>query len=170
MNKFIDNWILLTTIKQIKTPLFSQTIVKLSKILNKLETHDVIADRQLQFVLIAINSSTRRFYVPRKIRKAVTILTVTNKMLLPKRPIISDCNSEFEKVTDFIDNFWIHRQRNTLLILERTYSFETLDTCWLITLNVYGIYTNIDCAKRLCPVWVRWVFSRSFKWRYKATR
>jgi len=49
--------------------------------------------------------TNQRFYVPPKIRKAVTILTVTNKILLPKRPIISDCNSEFEKVTDFIESF-----------------------------------------------------------------
>jgi len=56
--------------KQIKTPLFPQTSVKVAKILNRLRNSGVIIDKQLQFLLPPINLRTRRFYMLPKIHKA----------------------------------------------------------------------------------------------------
>jgi len=79
--------------RKIKTPLFPQTSVKVSEILNRLRNSGVITGKQLQFLLPPINPRPWRFYMFPKIHKAFNSWTFPDKM--PHgRPIVSDCKAD----------------------------------------------------------------------------
>jgi hypothetical protein len=136
--------------KQISTPLYLDNAKKISKILENLHTSGHLTTKEFKFLSPPENPRQRRFYMLPKIHKDKKVWPIPNYMP-PGRPIVSDCNSESERIAMYIDAFIKPRANKHPSYIKNTYDFldKVLDKklssdSLLITLDVESMYTNID--------------------------
>ena len=121
----------------------SQFVVLLSSL------QRVIPKRFFRFVSPPTTTSSRTFYLLPKIHKDITDWpTVT---MPPGRPIISDCGSESEGCAALLDAFlqplakkvssYLRDTDHLIAILSE---FPIGNNCFLVSLDVSSLYTNID--------------------------
>ena len=144
--------------KQLDEPLYPQTAIKIDSILTKLLTDHHITKKQYEYLKPPENPRPRRFYMLPKIHKPQTSWTIPNK-LPPGRPIVSDCNSESEKIAEFIDDFIKVKATQHPSYVKDTYDFldKVKDitippNSFLVTLDVESMYTNINHDSGLAAI------------------
>ena len=135
---------------EIPEPIFPKTSEIISKILLDLKNLNYISQRQLNYLLPPVNPRPRRFYLLPKIHKPLNKWTLPG-LIPPGRPIVSDCNSESYKVSEFID---YHLQplasshpsyvKDTYDFLDKINKITVPPNALLITIDVDAMYTNID--------------------------
>ena len=127
-----------------------KTASKILQILSKMKKESIISEKQFNYLKPPDNPRPRRFYTLPKIHKPIESWTVPSKVP-PGRPIISNCNSETEKIAIFIDKFL--KQKSTLhpSYIKDTHDFVNKireiripENALLITLDVESMYTNIN--------------------------
>ena len=137
--------------KKLNSPIYPQTAAKITKILQDLNSKnkDLLTNKQLGYLLPPDNPRPRRLYLLPKIHKDKPSWTLPN---MPKgRPIISDVNSESQKVAEFIHYILkpvatIHPSyiKDTHDFLAKVRNVQIPENSLLITLDVESMYTNID--------------------------
>ena len=136
--------------KQIDQAIYPETSLKVSAILQNLFSLGYISAKQLKYLSPPETPRQRRFYMLPKIHKDQNSWPVPGTMP-PGRPIVSDCNSESEKVASFIDSFIKPRAnkhpsyiKDTYDFLEKVRDMPLSPNSLLITLDVESMYTNIN--------------------------
>jgi len=136
--------------KQIPEPLYLETAVKVAEILERLHLQGYLTKKQLEFLLPPDQPRQRIFYMLPKIHKDRATWPIPNAMP-PGRPIVSDCSSESERVSIFIDDYIKTRANLHPSYIKDTYDFldkvrgtELTPDSLLITLDVDSMYTNIN--------------------------
>ena len=135
--------------RQINSPLYLDTAKKITKILQELHQSQAITNKQFKYLAPPDTPRQRRFYMLPKIHKDKT--SWPNERMPPGRPIVSDCNSESERIASFIDSFIKTRASNHPSYIKNTYDFldkisdiQLKPSSLLISLDVESMYTNIE--------------------------
>jgi hypothetical protein len=141
--------------KRLEKPIFMETAKLITDILIDLKEASYISEKQLKFLQPTADPRSRIFYTLPKIHKPTDKWTVPGK-IPPGRPIVSDCDSESEKVAGFIDDYIKGKANKHPSYLKDTYDFvekikdlEIPEGALLITLDVESMYTNINHDKGL---------------------
>lgn len=141
--------------KELQEPIFKETAKIIEDILSDLKNSSYIAEKQFRYLVPSKDPRPRRFYMLPKIHKPREKWTLPGK-IPTGRPIVSDCNSESERIAEFIDDFIKDKARQHPSYIKDTYDFvdqiKDLDIpkgALLITLDVESMYTNIDHEKGL---------------------
>ena len=128
------------------------TAQKISEILEEMNQQSLITDKQLEYLKPPTNPRPRRFYTLPKIHKSQDSWTVPSS-IPPGRPIVSNCNSETEKVSEYIESFLKTKSTNHPSYIKNTNDFISKiknisipENALLITLDVENMYTNINNA------------------------
>ena len=136
--------------RQISTPLYLDNAKKISKIVENLHDSGHLSTKEFKFLIPPHKPRQRRFYMLPKIHKDNNLWPIPGVMP-PGRPIVSDCNSESEKIAMYIDSYIKPRSNKHPSYIKNTYDFldKVLDTklsshSLLITLDVESMYTNIN--------------------------
>ena len=139
-----------THYKQISNPIYLETAVKVREILENLHRLNYLSKKELKYLSPPEEPRQRRFYMLPKIHKDKASWSIQNSMP-PGRPIVSDCNSESEKVSTYIDSFIKTKANLHPSFIKDTYDFldKVVDkqlppSALLITLDVESMYTNIN--------------------------
>lgn len=126
------------------------TTSKIMEIVTKMRDKSVISEKQFHYLKPPENPRPRRFYTLPKIHKSIDSWTVPSR-IPPGRPIVSNCNSETEGVSEFIDYFLKFKStlhpsylRDTEDLLQKIKQLPVPDDALLITLDVESMYTNIN--------------------------
>ena len=134
-------------ITEAKQPSNAQQI---SDILEQMNRDSLISNKQLSYLKPPDNPRPRRFYTLPKINKPQKSWTIPSK-IPPGRPIISNCNSETEKVSEFIEAFLKRKStehpayiKNTEDFISKIKNVPIPENSLLITLDVESMYTNIN--------------------------
>lgn len=134
----------------ITEPIYPHTAIKITVILRKLLHLGQISDKQLKFLSPPQEPRPRYFYMLPKIHKSAESWTIPGKMP-PGRPIVSDCNSVSKNVAGYVDSFLKPYAVCHPAYVKDTYDFVDKisklfipDDCFLATLDVESMYTNID--------------------------
>ena len=135
---------------KLDSPIYPQTSLKLEDILSKMHAKHEITKDEFEYLKPPSKPRERRFYLLPKIHKSVDKWTVPNKVP-PGRPIVSDCESESYRVSEYIDSFLVklatkHKSyvRDTSHFLELLRETKVPQHSLLVTLDVDSLYTNID--------------------------
>ena len=135
--------------KPLEEPIFLDTAKEMTEILMDLKDLSCISDKQFNYLKPCENPRPRRFYTLPKIHKPADKWTIPDR-IPAGRPIVSDCNSESEKVAEFIDEFIKSKATKHPSYIKDTYNFvesvqdlEIPKDALLITLDVESMYTNI---------------------------
>jgi len=136
--------------KEIFAPLYLENAVKISEILKNLYDSGRLTKKEFIYLSPPENPRQRRFYMLPKIHKDKKVWPIPN-IMPPGRPIVSDCNSESERVAMFIDAFIKTKANKHPSYIKNTYDFldkitdmELSPESLLITLDVESMYTNIN--------------------------
>ena len=136
--------------QQIENPIFPDTQIEITHILQQLRLEGFINDKQLEYLLPPEICRERRLYLLPKIHKPMEKWTVPYK-IPPGRPIVSDCNSESYKVSELIDFYLkpVASQHPSFLkdtqdFLSKIQNLRLSPNSLLVTLDVDSLYTNID--------------------------
>lgn len=128
----------------------AQNAEKIRNVLEEMKENGIISEKQYNYLKPPENPRPRRFYCLPKIHKSVDSWTVPGK-IPPGRPIISNCNSETEKVAEYIESFLKTKStehpayiKNTQDFIKKIKSIEMPENALLITLDVESMYTNIN--------------------------
>ena len=139
--------------RELDNPIYPDTSNKIKLILREMYIKNLITKRQFDYLNPPTNPRPRRFYLLPKIHKPELSWTVPMK-IPPGRPIVSDCNSESEKVAEFIDNFLkpysiTHKSyiKDTYHFLDNIKNLKIPENSLLVTLDVESMYTNISHEK-----------------------
>ena len=126
------------------------TTEKVLNVLMKMKQEAVISEKQFEYLRPPNEPRPRRFYIIPKIHKPPDSWTVPLK-IPPGRPIVSNCNSETEKVAEFIDNFLKRKStqhqsyiKNTQDFVDKIRNIKIPENALLVTLDVDSMYTNIN--------------------------
>ena len=144
--------------KPLENPIYPETAEEITTILKGLKDSFQISEKQYNYLKPPECPRPRRFYTLPKIHKAAESWTVPGK-IPPGRPIVSDCNSESEKVAEYIDAFLKDKARQHPSYIKDTNDFVNkiknlkipIDAL-LISLDVESMYTNIDLKNGLDAV------------------
>lgn len=135
---------------EISEPIYHMTAIKIKDIVRKLLLLGLITDKQSKFLSPPQEPRPRYFYMLPKIHKAPESWTIPGKMP-PGRPIVSDCNSVSKNVAGYVDSFLKPYAVQHPSYIKDTYDFVDKisklfipDDCFLATLDVESMYTNID--------------------------
>ena len=90
--------------EKITEPIQPKTAEDIENILKEMKEECLISEKQFEYLKPPENPRPRRFYTLPKIHKPQESWTVPNK-IPPGRPIISNCNSETEKVAEYIEAY-----------------------------------------------------------------
>ncbi|GAA6102481.1 uncharacterized protein LOC114849825, partial [Tachysurus ichikawai] len=128
------------------------------KILTKLKEEGFINRRQLLYLIGPDSPRQRRFYLLPKIHKDPQTWSVPFQMP-PGRPIVSDCGSDTYATAEYIEYFLNPLStrhpsyvRDTYDFLDRIRTIDLPDHCFLFTIDVDSLYTNIDTTAGLTAV------------------
>ena len=128
----------------------SQTTEKIHDILLDMKENLVISEKQYAYLKPPNEPRPRRFYLLPKIHKSQDKWTVPDK-IPPGRPIVSNCNSESEKVAEFVDKFLKLKSsqhpaylKNTQEFIQSIENINAPSNALFITLDVESMYTNIN--------------------------
>lgn len=141
--------------KQLSEPVYPQMIDKINNVLCSLLAKRAITKKQFDY--LRADSSTCRnriFYLLPKIHKPVDSWPQTG---MPEgRPIVSDCSSESNRVSEYIDRFLTPLSNKHSSYVKNTYDFleKVRDTsvnrnCLLVTGDVSALYTNMNLDRVL---------------------
>lgn len=126
------------------------TASKIMEIVTKMRDKAVISEKQFHYLKPPEQPRPRRFYTLPKIHKPMDSWTVPSK-IPPGRPIVSNCSSETEGVSEFIDHFLklkstLHPSylKDTQDLLQKIRQMPVPGDALLITLDVESMYTNIN--------------------------
>ena len=110
----------------------------------------LISDKQLEYLEPPANPRPRRFYTLPKIHKPQESWTVSS-VIPPGRPIVSICNSETEKIAEYIESFLKTKAtdhpsyiKDTQDFISKIKNISIPENALLITLDVENMYTNIN--------------------------
>ena len=146
-NRLLSNSHHYLQINESRQPVTAQKILE---ILEEMNQQSLISDKQLAYLKPPNNPRPRRFYTLPKIHKLPETWTVPFS-IPPGRPIVSNCNSETEKIAEYIDSFLKTKStchpsyiKNTNDFISKIRSITIPENALLITLDVESMYTNID--------------------------
>lgn len=141
--------------KPLKRPIFPRTASMVKKIIDNLYQKKIISFKQSTYLLGRQPPRPRRFYLLPKIHKDPDTWSVPF-CIPPGRPIVSDCNSETYQIAEFIDYYLNPLSTKHPSYLKDTYDFISKihqliipEPCFLYTMDVNNLYTNIDTAEGL---------------------
>lgn len=136
--------------KQIKEPIYLNTVPKVHKILAQLRDKKFINEKQFQYLKGEVEPRLRRFYILPKIHKDPKNWTVPFKVPAG-RPIISDCGSETYQTAEYLDYFLNPLSVKHNSYIKDTYHFISLIKNLIVPVNSFffsldidSLYTNID--------------------------
>ena len=134
------------------------TAAKISSVLDTLQRKGYISRKQLDYLKPPTAPRNRQLYLLPKIHKDPDKWPQKQTMP-PGRPIISDCGSESYKVSEYIDEFLCPLAINHPAYVKDTTDFIDKITkltipagAMLFTMDVEGLYTNIDNKSGLAAV------------------
>jgi hypothetical protein len=118
-------------------------------LLDKIHNKSLINKKELEYLSVSDNPRDRQFYMLPKIHKDRD--TWTNPITPPGRPIVSDCDSDTYRLSEYIDHF-LHPLatkhpsyiKDTPDFLNKVSNITIDPDSYLITLDVESLYTNID--------------------------
>ena len=135
-----------------------QTQTQLRHILDDLRRLNFITDRQRQYLYGPDNPRPRRFYLLPKIHKDPSTWTIPSEVP-PGRPIVSDCGSESNSISEFIEhhlNPLSSRHpsyiKDTYHFLDRIRPMVVPSQSLLFTIDIDSLYTNIQTEDGLGAV------------------
>ena len=136
--------------RKLNEPIFRKTAAKVDQLLLKILHKAHISQAQYDYLKPSDTPRERRLYFLPKIHKPVDKWPVPNKMP-PGRPIVSDCESESYRVSEYIDHFLSPLATTHPSYLKDTQDFLTKikdikipPNSFLVSLDVDSLYTNID--------------------------
>ena len=135
--------------RKLSAPIYQKTARKIDNVLRKMINNGIF-EKEYEYLRPPANPRERRFYLLPKIHKDPKQWTVPYK-IPPGRPIVSDCESESYRVSEYIDTFLAPLAtkhpayvRDTQHLLEILLETKVPPNSFLATLNVDSLYTNID--------------------------
>lgn len=136
--------------QQIDEPRQPELSQKITTILQEMNQQCLISDKQFEYLKPPSNPRPRRFYTLPKIHKPQNSWTVPG-LIPPGRPIVSNCNSETEKVCEYIESFLKTKStdhpsyiKNTNDFISKIKNISIPENSLLVTLDVDSMYTNIN--------------------------
>lgn len=131
-------------------PIYTETALLIAEELQKLLSAKYISRRQLQYLKGQTPPRPRYFYLLPKIHKAMEKWTIPQHMP-PGRPIVSDCGSESYGIAEYLDYFLTPLStkhgsyvKDTQHFLDRVIALTLTEPCFLFTMDVNSLYTNIE--------------------------
>lgn len=146
--------------EKLEKPIYLDTVPMIGKILDTLKKKEFINAKQRQYLGGLGQPRERRFYLLPKIHKDPKTWTVPFK-IPPGRPIVSDCESETYRTTEYLD-FYL----NPISVKHPSYVKDTYDfidsvkslkipfNSFFFSMDVDNLYTNIpiedgiSCVKK----------------------
>lgn len=139
-----------TYYKPLREPIFHETRERILVILASLHKKKFLSKKQITYLMGESPPSIRSFYLLPKIHKPPEKWTIPHR-IPPGRPIVSDCGSESYGVAEYIESFLTPLStrhpsyiKNTQDFLHRIQNTITQEPCFLFTMDVNNLYTNID--------------------------
>ena len=134
----------------LSAPLYMETARIIREELRALLNTKAINKKQFTYLLGKSPPRPRYFYLLPKIHKASDKWTVPHRVP-PGRPIVSDCGSESYGVAEYLDYYLTplsvrHKSyiRDTPHFLAKVASLRLREPCFLFTMDVNSLYTNIE--------------------------
>lgn len=139
-------------------PLHPQTATRVHDILNQLLLSKHITRSQFLYLKGQSPYRPRYFYLLPKIHKPPDTWTVPHK-IPPGRPIVSDCGSESYGSAELLNHFLnplSNRHpsyvRDTNDFVHKVRSLTLTEPCFLFSMDVESLYTNIDTTRGMQAV------------------
>ena len=136
--------------KKIDGPIHPKTRNEYNTILRKMHEKSYLNEEQLEYLQVLQNPRERKFYMLPKIHKDQNTWS-NNLKTPPGRPIVSDCESDTYRLSEYVDHFLYplaikHPSyiKDTPDFLDKLSSIKPDPESLLITLDVESLYTNID--------------------------
>lgn len=136
--------------RKIDGPIHPNVTCKYNSILDQIHDESFLSKKQLEYLKVPDNPRERRFYLLPKIHKDPNIWS-GNPKTPPGRPIVSDCESDTYRISEYVDHFLYplaikHPSyiKDTPDFLEKLSNVIPDPNSFLITLDVESLYTNID--------------------------
>ena len=131
-------------------PMYPQTAEIIKEELTELWNNKNINKKQYTYLIGDSPPRARYFYLLPKIHKPTQKWTVPDR-IPPGRPIVSDCGSESYGVAEYLDHFLtplsiLHNSyvKNTQDFISRVTALHITEPCFLFTMDVSSLYTNIE--------------------------
>lgn len=142
---------------RIPTPLKFDLIPKINDILTRLYNKNFINFEQLKYLKADKEDRLRKFYLLPKIHKPKHLWPQTD---MPEgRPIVSDCGSESNRSSEYIDYFLAPLAHNHPSYIKDTYDFVSKirnkpikESYLLVTGDLCSLYTNMSLDRILSVV------------------
>lgn len=144
---------------KLSKPIYPDNIPKINSILHRMTVDNFITDKQLEYLSADLQTTRGRiFYLLPKIHKKLESWPQPGQM--PEgRPIVSDCSSESNRVSEYIDSFIAPLACKHSSYLKDTYDFVTRikdkhveKDCFLVTGDVTSLYTNMNLDRIITVV------------------
>lgn len=130
--------------------MFPETAEQITEILSSLQQKKYLSKAQVTYLQGEHPHRARRFYLLPKIHKPRDNWTIPNRMP-PGRPIVSDCGSESYRIAEFLDfhlnPLSVHHPsylKDTMDFVQKIRNIKITEPCYLFTMDVNSLYTNID--------------------------
>lgn len=144
--------------KALDAPIYPESYPILKDILTSLLDKKLINIKQFRFLLGDKKPSERKFYLLPKIHKDPASWFPPSVMP-PGRPIVSDCGSDTDRISDYIEHFLNPISIKHPAYIKDTYHFISIvknlsipPDAFLFSLDVDSLYTNIDTKSGLAAV------------------
>lgn len=139
--------------RKLPTPIYHSTATLISSILDTLKKSRTLNSKQIEYLKGEPDPKPRRFYLLPKIHKPPEMWP--EPFHIPAgRPIVSDCGSESYRTAEFIEFFLNplstkHKSylRDTKHFVEKVRSISLKEPCFLFSMDVESLYTNIDTSR-----------------------
>lgn len=146
-------------------PIYLETAKQIGE-LRALHAPNMITKRQLNYLMGKSPPRPRYFYLLPKIHKPQHKWTIPHR-IPPGRPIISDWGSERYGVAEYLDHFLTPLSikhgsyiKDTQHFLQKMRTLTLEEPCFLFTMNVNSLYTNIETPLGIESVKKNWHDSR----------
>lgn len=141
--------------RKLDRPTYTNNVKPINDILEELAASQVISDKQLKFLRANDSDRQRIFYLLPKIHKPRDKWPQANRM--PEgRPIVSDCESESYRVSQYIDSFIRPISIKHPSYIKDTYDFVSKirnqhipSDAFLVTGDVCALYTNMHIDRTI---------------------
>lgn len=143
--------------ERIPTPIYPETAELIADMVTDLKNRGKLSEAQLKYLSPPENIRPRHFYMLPKIHKPLDKWPTST--MPPGRPIISNCSSETDAITEYIDHFLRpisckHPSyiRDSSDFLNKIKAMRVTDQTIIATLDISNMYTNIDFVSGLDAV------------------
>ena len=141
--------------RRLEAPLYTNNSLQIKQILNQMTEDEFISEKQYRYLSGPNNIKPRYFYLLPKIHKEPHTWPQPNKM--PSgRPIISDVDSETDRISEYIDSFLNPLStkhpsyvKNTYDFIDKITKFPILENYILVTGDITALYTNMNLERSL---------------------